>query len=45
MTDTRADRAVTDTSWWPDAVEQSFRARQEAGVAALIAIATHGARL
>ena len=34
----------TDTSWWPDADEATFRDRQESGMAALIAIATHGAR-
>jgi O-antigen/teichoic acid export membrane protein len=30
--------------WWPDANETRFHARQEAGVAALLAIATHAAR-
>ena len=40
---TKADRAVAETSWWSDD-ELNFRARQESGMAALIAIATHAAR-
>ena len=41
---TAANPALADTSWWPDATEATFHARQEAGLAALIAIATHAAR-
>jgi O-antigen/teichoic acid export membrane protein len=41
---TAANPALTDTSWWPDASEATFHTRQEAGLAALIAIATHAAR-
>lgn len=41
---TRGNPALTDTSWWPDTDEATFRARQETGMAALIAIATHAAR-
>jgi hypothetical protein len=41
---TTANPVLTDTSWWPDVNEEAFHARQEAGMAALIAIATHAAR-
>jgi O-antigen/teichoic acid export membrane protein len=41
---TAANPALTDTSWWPDVNEATFHARQDAGLAALIAIATHAAR-
>jgi O-antigen/teichoic acid export membrane protein len=41
---TRATPAITDTDWWPDIDEATFRSRQETGMAALIAIATHAAR-
>jgi O-antigen/teichoic acid export membrane protein len=41
---TTANPALGDTSWWPDVNEEAFHARQEAGVAALIAIATHATR-
>lgn len=41
---TAANPALRDTSWWPDINEATFHARQEAGMAALIAIATHAAR-
>ena len=41
---TAASVPLSDTSWWPDADEQTFRHRQDAGMAALIAIATHAAR-
>lgn len=36
--------SLRDTSWWPDADETTFRSRQEVGMQALIAIATHAAR-
>ncbi len=41
---TAANPALTDTSWWPDVNEATFDTRQDAGIAALIAIATHAAR-
>jgi O-antigen/teichoic acid export membrane protein len=41
---TSANRAMGDTSWWPDVDEPTFHARQDAGMAALIAVATHAAR-
>jgi O-antigen/teichoic acid export membrane protein len=41
---TAANPALGDTSWWPDVNEATFHARQDAGLAALIAIATHAAR-
>jgi O-antigen/teichoic acid export membrane protein len=41
---TAANPALTDTSWWPDVDEATFHTRQDAGMAALIAIATHAAR-
>jgi O-antigen/teichoic acid export membrane protein len=41
---TMADLALADTSWLPDTNEAIFHNRQEAGMAALIAIATHAAR-
>jgi hypothetical protein len=41
---TAANPALTDTSWWPDVNETTFHDRQDAGIAALIAIATHAAR-
>lgn len=41
---TAANPALDDTSWWPDVNEATFYARQDAGLAALIAIATHAAR-
>jgi O-antigen/teichoic acid export membrane protein len=41
---TAANPALRDTSWWPDANEATFHTRQEAGMAALIAIATHAAK-
>jgi O-antigen/teichoic acid export membrane protein len=41
---TAANPALGDTSWWPDANEATFHTRQEAGMAALIAIATHAAK-
>jgi O-antigen/teichoic acid export membrane protein len=37
-------RVSDDTRWWPDSDETAFRKRQEAGVKALISIATHAAR-
>ena len=40
VTVTRANPAIAETNWWPDADEASFRSRQEMGIAALIAIAT-----
>jgi O-antigen/teichoic acid export membrane protein len=45
LVETKTDlAAATDTTWWPDPDEATFRARQESGMAALIAIATHAAR-
>jgi O-antigen/teichoic acid export membrane protein len=41
----KADSAVRDTNWWPDINEATFHYRQEMGIAALIAIATHAASL
>lgn len=41
---TAANPVLTDTSWWPDINEATFHERQDAGMAALIAIATHAAR-
>jgi len=41
---TAANLSLEDTSWWPDVNEATFRARQDAGLAALIAVATHAAR-
>lgn len=41
---TRGNPILTDTGWWPDSDEATFRTRQESGMAALIAIATHAAR-
>jgi O-antigen/teichoic acid export membrane protein len=41
---TVANPVLADTSWWPDVNEATFHARQEAGMAALIAIATHAAK-
>jgi O-antigen/teichoic acid export membrane protein len=41
---TAANPALGDTSWWPDVNEATFHARQDSGMAALIAIATHAAR-
>jgi hypothetical protein len=41
---TGANAAVTDTTWWPDFTEAAFETRQEIGMAALIAMATHAAR-
>jgi O-antigen/teichoic acid export membrane protein len=41
---TVANRALGDTSWWPDIDEPTFHARQDAGMSALIAVATHAAR-
>lgn len=41
---TRGNPILTDTGWWPDPDEATFRTRQESGMAALIAIATHAAR-
>jgi O-antigen/teichoic acid export membrane protein len=41
---TTAHPALGDTSWWPDVDEPTFHARQDAGMAALIAVATHAAR-
>lgn len=35
---------TTDTHWWPDVNEATFRNRQEVGMAALIAVATRAAR-
>jgi len=32
------------TSWWPDVNEATFQARQDVGLAVLIAIAAHAAR-
>ena len=37
--------AITETNWWPDLDEATFRSRQEIGMAALIAIATQPASL
>jgi O-antigen/teichoic acid export membrane protein len=37
---TAANPAIADTNWWPDIDGEAFRFRQEAGVAALISIAT-----
>ncbi|TVZ07106.1 lipopolysaccharide biosynthesis protein [Trebonia kvetii] len=42
---TAANPAPTDTSWSPGDDEAAFRARQRAGMAALLAIATHAARV
>jgi O-antigen/teichoic acid export membrane protein len=39
-----ANPAIRETTWWPDTDEETFRSRQEAGMAALIAIATHAAK-
>jgi hypothetical protein len=41
---TRANPVTGHAGWWPDVDEATFRARQETGMAALIAIATHAAR-
>jgi hypothetical protein len=41
---TRGNPILSDTGWWPDPDEATFRTRQESGMAALIAIATHAAR-
>jgi O-antigen/teichoic acid export membrane protein len=41
---TTVNPALGDTSWWPDVDEPTFHARQDAGMAALIAVATHAAR-
>jgi O-antigen/teichoic acid export membrane protein len=41
---TTADRALRNTGEWADVDEATFHTRQEAGMAALIAIATHAAR-
>lgn len=41
---TAANPALTDTSWSHGDDEATFRTRQEAGMAALLAIATHAAR-
>jgi O-antigen/teichoic acid export membrane protein len=41
---TGANPAVTDTTWWPDFSEAAFETRQEVGMAALMAMATHAAR-
>jgi hypothetical protein len=41
---TAADRALRATGEWADVDETTFHTRQEAGLAALIAIATHAAR-
>jgi O-antigen/teichoic acid export membrane protein len=41
---TAINPALRDTSWWPDVDEATFHARQDAGMSALIAIATHAAR-
>ena len=41
---TRRNKALTETNWWPDIDEATFRSRQEISMAALIAIATHAAR-
>lgn len=38
-------RALNETNWWPDADEETFHERQEAAMAALIAMATHAARM
>jgi O-antigen/teichoic acid export membrane protein len=40
----KAKRALSETSWWPDIDEATFEDRQETGMAALIAVATHAAR-
>jgi len=43
---TSPGRALSTTSWWPEDVnEDAFQSRQETGMAALITIATHGARI
>jgi O-antigen/teichoic acid export membrane protein len=39
-----AEPYPADSSWWPDEDEETFRNRQESGMEALIAVATHGAR-
>ncbi len=41
---TRGNPLLTDTGWWPDADEATFRARQQSSMAALIEIATHAAK-
>ena len=41
----RRHSAITETNWWPDLDEATFRSRQEIGMAALIAIATQPASL
>jgi O-antigen/teichoic acid export membrane protein len=42
---TKANPAITDTNWWPDIDEATFHSRQEMGMAALVAFATHAASL
>lgn len=44
LTVTAANRAIADTSWWPDVDEATFHSRQNVGMAALIALATHAAQ-
>jgi O-antigen/teichoic acid export membrane protein len=41
---TVANPALKETTWWQSPENAGFRAQQESGVAALIAIATHAAR-
>jgi O-antigen/teichoic acid export membrane protein len=41
---TKANPAIRETSWWPGLDETTFHSRQEAGMSALIAIATHAAK-
>jgi O-antigen/teichoic acid export membrane protein len=43
LTDTRGNPLLTDTRWWPGFDQANFRNRQESGMAALIALAEHGA--
>jgi hypothetical protein len=41
---TRANPTIRETTWWPDLDEATFHSRQEAGMATLVAIATHAAK-
>jgi hypothetical protein len=44
VSETRVNPVVTETNWWPDLNEETFRSRQEMGMAALLSIATHSVR-
>lgn len=41
---TRLDRSLGETTWWPDIDETTFHSRQEAGMTALISLATQAAK-